>query len=171
MVLETILGLLTLFIVMIVQVIIPPVPAEAIVIGAAKLYGVFGTTLVSGMGLYAGSLLVYYFGKGIQNKFDHVFKKERVAIVVEKLKEHETFILWIRILPYNPSDFISYGAGIIHVPEKKFFTISFFTSFVRCFTLAAMGVWIRDWTTFFWVLGALSVSAVVAYIIVYRRSN
>ena len=169
--LEHISALLVLFISMIVQVVIPPIPAEIIVIAAGKLYGVFLTTLVAGSGLYIGSLLVYFFGKWIRRRFTHLFKKERVSKVVEKLKEHETLILWIRILPYNPSDLISYAAGILHIPKKKFVLISFFTSYIRCFFLALLGTSLTDVTTTLQVLGLLAISAAVAYVLIYRKKG
>jgi len=165
---EQIFGLIILFISMIVQVIIPPIPAELIVISAGKLYGVFLTTLIAGTGLYVGSILVYFLGKYIHKTFESFFNKEKVKIITDKIKQYESAILWLRILPYNPSDIISYAAGIIHVEKKKFFIISFFTSYIRCLVLASLGVYITGIQTLFVVIIVLFASAILAHSIVVK---
>jgi len=169
MVLEQIIGLSILFLLMLVQVIIPPIPAEIIVIGAANLYGVLITTLVAGSGLFVGSIIVYYFGKYIQKKFEFFFNKKKVKIITQKLKEYDTSILWIRILPYNPSDVISYAAGIIHVDERKFFTITFITSYVRCFILSLLGLYINNLKSIFYIIVLLVFSAILAQIMLFDK--
>jgi len=169
MVLEQIIGLSILFLLMVVQVIIPPIPAEIIVIGAAKLYGVLSTTIVAGSGLFIGSIIVYYFGKFIQKKFEFFFNKNKVKIITQKLKEYDTWILWLRILPYNPSDIISYAAGIIHVEERKFFTITFITSFLRCLILSLLGSYITNLQSIFYIIGLLVFSAILAQVVLFNK--
>ena len=122
-----IIALFLLFISMIIQVIIPPIPAELIVISAGRIYGVSLTTYVAGSGLYLGSILVFIIGKYIHKRYYKFFKKEKIKLTINKIKKYESFILWLRILPYNPSDIISYAAGIIRVKTRKFLVISFFT--------------------------------------------
>lgn len=156
---------------MIIQVVIPPIPAEVIVIGSGKLYGVLTTTLVAGSGLFIGGVLVYYFGKLIEKKFHTTFEKEKVAKVIQKLKKLETIILLIRILPYNPSDIISYAAGIIKIDIKKYIIITFFVSFARSFLLAYFGSYIEDTKTLFIVFGILILSASIGWFFVFKKTD
>jgi len=164
-----IITLITLFVTMIVQVIIPPIPAELIVIASGKLNGILLTTLFAGAGLFVGSILVYYIGFYIHNRFDKFFKKKKVKKIIDNLRKHETLLLIIRVLPYNPSDIISYVSGIIKVDKKKFFIITFFTSFIRTFLLAVMGSFITNMKTTLIVVSLLIICAIVAYAIAYRK--
>ena len=83
---------------MILQVVIPPIPAEVIVIGSGNLYGVLTTTLVAGSGLFIGGVVVYFFGRLIEKKFHKTFEKEKVARVIKKLQKIETFILLMQLV-------------------------------------------------------------------------
>jgi len=159
--------LAVLFVLMIIQVIIPPIPAELIVVASGNLYGVWTTTFVAGGGLFTGGVLVYFFGRGIEKTFHSAFEKKKVAHVIQRLKEVETFILLVRILPYNPSDIISYAAGIIKINIKKYLLITFFVSFVRCFLLAYFGTQISDMQTLFFVFSILFISALVGWVFVF----
>jgi uncharacterized membrane protein YdjX (TVP38/TMEM64 family) len=156
---------------MIIQVVIPPIPAEVIVIGSGNLYGVWLTTLVAGSGLFIGGVVVYFFGRVIEKKFHTTFEKEKVVKVIQRLREVETFILLIRILPYNPSDIISYAAGIIKIDIKKYLIITFFVSFGRSFLLAYFGSYIEDTKTFFIIFGILFFSAILGWFLVFRKQK
>ena len=159
----------TIFISMIIQVIIPPIPAELIVIGAGKLYGILITTIFAGTGLFVGSLLVYFIGKGIQKKFERFFNKEKVKTITKRLKHHEDWILWIRILPYNPSDIISYAAGIMHFNKQKFILITAITSYTRCFLLAFLGNYLTSVGTIIKVVALLILSSIIASTFLYKK--
>jgi uncharacterized membrane protein YdjX (TVP38/TMEM64 family) len=166
---QELFGLFILFLSMIVQVIVPPVPAELIVISASKLYGVFLTTIAAGTGLYIGSIFVFFAGKYIHKRFDRFFSHKKITVVVEKLKRFHSLLLWIRILPYNPSDLISYAAGMLHIKTRKFVTISLFTSYIRTFLLAYLGIYITNISTFFIALSILILSAIIGYSIAFTR--
>lgn len=154
---------------MVIQVIIPPIPAELVVIGAGKMYGIWTTTVVAGSGLFVGGVVVYFFGRGIERVFHTTFEKKKVATVIQRLREVETFILLVRILPYNPSDIISYAAGIIKIDIKKYILITFFVSFGRCFLLAYFGSYIQDTQTFFIIFAVLFLSAILGWIFVFKK--
>ena len=164
-----ILEMLSLFGVMILQVVIPPIPAELIVIGAGNRYGVVWTSLVSGSGLWAGSLLVYFLGVRIREWFSRFFSRDKVARVMDRLLHHQNLILWIRVLPYNPSDVISYAAGILRISPKKFVLVTCATSYLRCLMLTLLGQRIRSLKEVFIVLGLLVVSAIAANAVVAGR--
>ncbi|MBR9699384.1 VTT domain-containing protein [Candidatus Woesearchaeota archaeon] len=159
-----------LFFSMIIQVILPPLPAEFIVIGAGKLYGVLFTTVVAGTGLWIGSLIVYYIGRNLHDKFDRFFNRQKVAAILKKVRAYKSVLLWIRILPYNPSDIISYTAGIAKIERKHFFGITLVTSYIRCFVLALLGSFIISLKSIFIVGGLLVFSAVGAHFFLQHNS-
>ena len=159
--------LLMLFGVMILQVVIPPLPAELIVVSAGRLYGSFWTTVVAGSGLFVGSVLVYLIGKFIHRKFDRFFDRAKTKKVMTRLRRFETPILWVRILPYNPSDLISYAAGIMQIRFGKFLLISVITSYTRTLLLALLGMHISNIKTLLQVISILLISALIGSAAVY----
>lgn len=167
----TFMALAGLFFSMIIQVIVPPLPAELIVIGAARQFGKLATTLVAGSGLYVGSVAVYFLGRYIHMRLARFFDRSKVQQVVQRIRRYETAILWIRILPYNPSDLISYAAGIVEMDVRKFLLITAVTSYSRTYALAALGMEIRDAKTLFVVGAILLVSALVGGVLLYGRRS
>jgi len=163
------LELLVLLAIMVVQVVVPPIPAELIVIGAGKRYGVAVTTLTAGSGLLLGSVLVYWLGGWIEHRFGRLFERERLQRVMERLRKIEVPLLLVRALPYNPSDLISYAAGIMGLKKKRFFLLTCFTSYFRCFVLAHFGAAICGLDSLLAVASILLVSALVAGALVYGR--
>ncbi|MBN1669562.1 MAG: VTT domain-containing protein [Kiritimatiellae bacterium] len=169
---ETLLGLTGLFLLMVVQVIIPPIPAEAIVMWATHHYGLYPTTVAAGLGLLVGSVLAYTFGRYLKHRFARFFNKRKVRIVLEHIHRHQVLILWLRILPYNPSDTISYAAGIASVPAGMFLAITSVTSLVRCLMLAMLGQGITKVSTVMHVGSILLLSALVVHVILFApRKN
>ena len=166
---ESLNGLIGLFLLMVLQVIVPPISAELIVISSGKNYGVTLSTLVAGSGIYLGSFLVYLAGNYIHQKFARFFNRKKILRILQGFNSHHQWILWVRILPYNPSDIISYAAGIAKINRTTFLTIGLFTSYIRCFLLAWMGKQIEDWKSAFLALSFLVVSAVVAHAPLYRK--
>lgn len=156
-----------LFLTMVTQVIIPPLPAELIVIGASRLHGVLLTTLVAGSGLFAGSVAVYYIGRYIHLKLARFFDRQKTRETVDRVKKFENVLLWVRILPYNPSDIISYAAGIVEVRPAKFLLITACTSYTRTFLLAHLGVYITNLKTLLLTCSILIISAVLGAMIAY----
>lgn len=167
--LDTIIGPVILFFSMIFQVIFPPLPAELIVISAGKLYGVAATTLAASAGLYVGSFVAYLLGSYAHRRFDRFFEQGKIQKIITALKRYESAILWVRILPYNPSDVISYAAGILHFDQRRFLSIGLVTSLVRCFLLAWLGSFITSLKTLAVVLMVLLGSLAAAHFLLFRK--
>jgi len=164
-------GCFGLFVVMIVQVIIPPIPAEGIVIVAVKSYGIPKTSACTAAGLWVGSVLVYYIGRYLKAKLARFFDREKVRRIIAHIRHHENFMLWLRILPYNPSDSISYAAGIVSVPVAKFVWISLVTSICRCVMLALLGFSITSWDKLLQAGSVLILSALGVHVILFARKK
>ncbi len=162
-------SLWALFFAMIVQVIAPPIPAEALTIAAGHRFGPWNTAFSAGSGLFLGSLAVYWIGGKINQKFTRFFSQDKVRKIISGFEKYDSWILWVRVLPYNPSDIISYAAGVAKINFKKFATISFFTSFIRCLLLARMGSEISNWKTLLTTFAILMVSAIFSFAFLYKN--
>lgn len=156
---------------MVIQVIVPPLPAELIVVSAGRLYGTASTTAFGGSGLFAGSVAVYYLGRYIHLKLARFFDRARTKQIIGRVRSFENVLLWVRILPYNPSDIISYAAGIVEISPAKFVIITACTSYVRVFVLATLGAYISDLKTLFQVAALLLVSALIGAAVAYGGRN
>lgn len=168
---ENVFGYPLLVLVMILQVILPPIPAEIIIIGAANIYGVLLTGFLAGTGLFLGSVIVYYFGMHIREEFNRFFSKRKLQQTLGKLHKHESLILWIRILPYNPSDIISYAAGIMEIEKRKYYAITAVACYARCFILAWLGSVLKSISSILAAVGILAVSAILACGFLYGRKE
>lgn len=164
------LGPAFLFAAMVVQVIIPPLPAEAIVIAAGQAQGIWITALITGSGLWAGSVIVYYAGRFLRRRFDRFFSGKLLSRVIGRLHAHERALLWLRIMPYNPSDIISYAAGIIGTDWRRYFLVTAATSFGRAALLAWLGHRITGWGGVLAAAGVLLMSGLAAHWVLKRRT-
>jgi len=167
---EDLIGLVGLFLLMAIQVVIPPIPAEVIVIWAGHQYGVAASTLVAGSGLFLGSMLVYRIGIFVHERYSRFFSKDKVARMLQVFQRHGAWVLWVRLLPYNPSDIISYAAGIARLNPKTFLLLTAVTSFLRCFLLSYLGGSIQNWKGIFYAITLLIVSAVIAMVLLFSRA-
>jgi len=164
-----ILPMLALFFSMLVQVVVPPLPAEVIVIAAARQYGMLPAALAGGAGLYAGSVVVFYIGWYLKERFARFFSRRKLVVVQARLKRFENVLLFIRVLPYNPSDIIAYAAGILRVKQRKFLLVALLTSFARTAMLAWMGANIENWRHAAGWASVLLASATLSYLFVFWR--
>ncbi len=162
-------SLWALFFAMVVQVIVPPIPAEALTMGAGHSFGPWKTAFAAGSGLFLGSLSVYWIGGKINQRFANFFNRDKVRKILASFERYDSWILWVRILPYNPSDIISYAAGVAKIDLKKFATISFFTSFIRCAILARMGSEISNWKNLLTILALLIASGIFSFAFLYKN--
>lgn len=156
---------LYLFIIMIIQVIIPPIPAELIILEAASRYGLLITTLVAGSGLYIGSILVFFLSSHVRK----YFKLDKVKIIEEKFQKYGFWVLLIRVLPYNPSDIISYAAGVLRYDKKKYVIITFFTSYIRVFLLSLLGFKISSLSELIIIFLLLFLTGLIISYFLYKK--
>ena len=168
---EQLLAAIGLIAIMIVQAVVPPIPAEVFVIGAVRQFGVWPTALTTGLGLFIGSVVSFRLGWHLKERFARFFSRSKLESVQERLRQHETLLLVIRVLPYNPADLIAYAAGVIKVRPRKFVQVALVTSFVRTAALAWMGAHLGDWKRILQVVSLLGLSAALSYVVVYWRGQ
>jgi uncharacterized membrane protein YdjX (TVP38/TMEM64 family)/GNAT superfamily N-acetyltransferase len=152
---------LLVFLSMILQALIPPIPAEILVIASALSIGVLKTTFFAGSGLLAGSLLCALAGRLCLSYFSKFFSPKQKHKFHGLLQRYGTLLLYVRILPYNPSDIISYVSGFLSVSPVRLVVITAITSYTRCFILAMLGASMSGKNTFFLIVALFAVCAIL----------
>ena len=156
-------GQLSVFIGVIIEQIIVPIPSPMIVMGAGALLIppelsllhafvqilwviVVPGTIASTLGSYIGYLISYYGGKALVLRFQHFLGVDWNQI--EKLEKHlrgkkEALSLFLtRAIPVFPISLVSIFAGLLRIPIRPFTVFTFLGSIFRCFLLAFFGWWI-----------------------------
>ncbi len=109
------------------QVVVFIIPGEVVQIGGGYVFGFWGATILSSLGILAGSVFNYYVGKLAGRPFvERLVKPE----VLERL-EHATtsgreaagfFLLYV--IPSIPKDALSYVVGMSRISLPLFILIS-----------------------------------------------
>jgi len=156
-------GQISVFIGVMIEQIIVPIPSPLIVMGAGAILIppelpissaflkilwiiVLPGAIASTVGSYIGYLISYYGGKAL------VIRLERILDVdwkeIENLerrfqgKKEALSIFFSRAIPVFPISLVSIFAGLLRVPIKSFTLYTFLGSIFRCFFLGFVGWWI-----------------------------
>lgn len=156
-------GQLSVFIGVMIEQIIVPIPSPMIVMGAGAILILPGLSIpdaflqilwvivlpgsvASTLGSYIGYMISYYGGKAL------VVRLQRFLDVdwnqIERLekrfqgKKEALSIFLSRAIPVFPISLISIFAGLLRVPIRPFTAYTFLGSIVRCFLLGFFGWWI-----------------------------
>jgi len=156
-------GQLSVFIGVMIEQIIVPIPSPLIIMGAGAILispefsipkafiqilwiiVVPGTT-ASTLGSYIGYLISYYGGKALVVRFERFLGVDWNQI--EKLEKRfqgkkEALSLFLsRAIPVFPISLVSIFAGLLRIPIRPFTLYTFLGSIFRCFFLAFFGWWI-----------------------------
>jgi membrane protein DedA with SNARE-associated domain len=156
-------GQLSVFIGVMIEQIIVPIPSPMIIMGAGAILILPGLSIpdaflqilwvivlpgsiASTLGSYIGYMISYYGGKAL------VVRLQRFLDVdwnqIERLekrfqgKKEALSIFLSRAIPVFPISLISIFAGLLRVPIRPFTTYTFLGSIFRCFFLGFFGWWI-----------------------------
>jgi membrane protein DedA with SNARE-associated domain len=156
-------GQLSVFIGVMIEQVIVPIPSPMIIMGAGAILILPGLSIpdaflqilwvivlpgsiASTLGSYIGYMISYYGGKAL------VVRLQRFLDVdwnqIEKLekrfqgKKEALSIFLSRAIPVFPISLISIFAGLLRVPIRPFTTYTFLGSIFRCFFLGFFGWWI-----------------------------
>jgi membrane protein DedA with SNARE-associated domain len=156
-------GQLSVFIGVMIEQIIVPIPSPIIIMGAGALLIppglsvlkaflqilwiiVLPGTIASTLGSYIGYLISFYGGKAL------VVRLQRFLDVdwneIENLEKRfqgkkEALSLFLsRAIPVFPISLVSIFAGLLRIPIKPFTLYTFLGSIFRCFFLGFVGWWI-----------------------------
>jgi len=156
-------GQLSVFIGVIIEQIIVPIPSPLIVMGAGAILispglsipnaflqilwiVVLPGTIASTLGSYIGYLISYYGGKALVVRYQRFLGVDWKEIEnLEKRfqgKKEALSIFFSRAIPVFPISLVSIFAGLLRIPVRPFTLYTFLGSIFRCFFLGFVGWWI-----------------------------
>jgi len=156
-------GQLSVFVGVMIEQIIVPIPSPLIIMGAGAILIshdlaipkaflqilwiiVLPGTIASTLGSYIGYLISYYGGKALVIRFQRFLGADWNQIEnLEKRfrgKKEALSIFFTRAIPVFPISLVSIFAGLLRVPIRPFTFYTFLGSIFRCFFLAFFGWWI-----------------------------
>ena len=156
-------GQLSVFIGVMIEQIIVPIPSPLIIMGAGALLIPSGLSipnaflqilwiivlpgsLASTLGSYIGYVISYYGGKALVVRFQRFLDVDWNEI--ENLErrfqgKREAWSLFLsRAIPVFPISLVSIFAGLLRIPLRPFTLYTFLGSIFRCFFLGFVGWWI-----------------------------
>jgi membrane protein DedA with SNARE-associated domain len=156
-------GQLSVFIGVIIEQIIVPIPSPLIIMGAGAILIPHGISipnaflqilwiivlpgsLASTLGSYIGYMISFYGGKALVLRFQRFLEVdwdqiERLEKRFQGRKEAWSIFL-SRAIPVFPISLVSIFAGLLRIPIKPFTIYTFLGSIFRCFFLGFFGWWI-----------------------------
>ena len=156
-------GQLSVFVGVMIEQIIVPIPSPLIIMGAGAILIspglsipnaflqilwiiVLPGSIASTLGSYIGYMISYYGGKALVLRFQRFLDVDWEEIEnLEKRfqgKKEAIAIFFSRAIPVFPISLVSIFAGLLRVPLKPFTVYTFLGSIFRCFFLAFVGWWI-----------------------------
>ena len=156
-------GQFSVFIGVMIEQIIVPIPSPLIIMGAGAILvppglsipGAFPLilwtivlpgTIASTLGSYIGYTISYYGGKALVDRFQRflgVDWKEVENLEKRFRGKKEAWSLFLfRAIPVFPISLVSIFAGLLHIPIRPFTVYTFLGSIFRCFFLGFVGWWI-----------------------------
>jgi membrane protein DedA with SNARE-associated domain len=156
-------GQLSVFIGVMIEQIIVPIPSPLIVMGAGAILILPGLSIpnaflqilwiivlpgsiASTLGSYIGYMISFYGGKALVIRFQRFLDVDWGQI--EKLekrfqgKKEALSIFFSRAIPVFPISLVSIFAGLLRIPIRPFTLYTFLGSIFRCFFLGFFGWWI-----------------------------
>ncbi len=156
-------GQLSVFIGVMIEQIIVPIPSPMIIMGAGAILILPGLSIpdaffqilwvivlpgsiASTLGSYIGYVISYYGGKALVVRFQRFLgvdwkQIERLEKRFQGKKEALSIFL-SRAIPVFPISLVSIFAGLLRVPIRPFTIYTFLGSIFRCFFLGFFGWWI-----------------------------
>ena len=156
-------GQLSVFIGVMIEQIIVPIPSPLIIMGAGAILILPGLSIpnaflqilwiivlpgsiASTLGSYIGYMISFYGGKTLVLRFQRFLdvdwdQIERLEKRFQGKKEALSIFL-SRAIPVFPISLVSIFAGLLRVPIKPFTLYTFLGSIFRCFFLGFFGWWI-----------------------------
>ena len=152
------------FIGVIIESLIIPIPSPLIIMGAGALLipvgqpypVIFGQiiykiiipgSIASTLGAYFPFAIAYWGGRPIVNRFERFlgFSWNDILWMEKKLEGRvNTMIFFLRALPIVPLSLISAAAGAIRIPFMNFAVWTFLGAIPRCLMLGYLGYLTRD---------------------------
>ncbi|MEM2109899.1 MAG: undecaprenyl-diphosphate phosphatase [Candidatus Odinarchaeota archaeon] len=149
-----IIGPAGLFLVMIVQAVLAPIPSEGILILAGGAFtisygfptGILIAVLSSGFGGISGAILSYFISKvGGRPIVKKLLSEKTLASADNWFKKYGGWAVLVgRLIPFIPFDAISYGAGLTKMKTSSFILATVIGIFPRSFLYTYIGYLIEN---------------------------
>jgi len=135
-------GSLGLFVVMVIQTIIAPLPSEMVIMLAGAI-GISFPIVVAygGLGLIVGAIIAFFIAKvGREVVVEKLVSKKWMKRVDKWVEEKGTLAILIsRLIPLVPFDLVSYVAGLTKIEFKNYLLATILGAFPRVAVLALAG--------------------------------
>ncbi|MCD6402700.1 MAG: VTT domain-containing protein [Candidatus Aenigmarchaeota archaeon] len=141
-----------LFIVMVVQTIIAPIPSEALIVFAGSLgLGIMNIIVFAGSGMVLGSVIAFWIARwGREAIVERLIGKRWLKPVDKWVNKHGTFaILAARLVPVIPFDLVSYVSGLTSLKFSRYLIATILGAYPRTALLALLGIGTNKTLTFF----------------------
>ena len=156
-------GQLSVFVGVMIEQIIVPIPSPLIVIGAGAILIspglsvsnaflqifwiiVLPGSIASTLGSHIGYMISYYGGNALVLRFQRFLDVdwEEIGNLQKRFRGNKEAlsIFFSRAIPVFPISLVSVLAGLVRIPLKPFTFYTFLGSIFRCFFLASVGWWI-----------------------------
>jgi membrane protein DedA with SNARE-associated domain len=156
-------GQLSVFVGVMIEQIIVPIPSPLILMGAGALLIspvlsvpnaflqilwiiVLPGAIASTLGSHIGYMISYYGGKALIDRFQRFLGVdwEQIGILEKRFhgRKEAVAIFFSRAIPVFPVSLVSIVAGLLRIPLKLFTVYTFLGSIFRCLFLALVGWWI-----------------------------
>ena len=156
-------GQLSVFIGVMIEQIIVPIPSPLIIMGAGAILIlpdlsipnaffqilwiiVLPGAIASTLGSYIGYMISYYGGKALVVRFQRFLDVdwEEIGHLEKRFqgKKEAISIFLSRAIPVFPISLVSIFAGLLRIPIKPFTLYTFLGSIFRCLFLGFVGWWI-----------------------------
>lgn len=109
------------------QVVIALVPGEPLEIVAGYAFGVIEGTLLALLGIFLGSVTVFFLVQKFGIKLVEVFftyEKIKSAKFLQNRKKVAALVFWMFFLPGTPKDLLTYFVGLTDIKYKHFLLIA-----------------------------------------------
>ncbi|MBI3297104.1 MAG: VTT domain-containing protein [Elusimicrobia bacterium] len=157
-------GAAAVFIGVIIESVIVPIPSPLIIMGAgailiepglglgAALPGILGKIVLPGavastLGAFIGYGIAYWGGKPVIDRFSSFlgFTWDEILGMEKRLEGRVgPMLFFLRALPIVPLSLISAAAGVLRIPAAPFTIWTFLGSVPRCLVLGVLGYMTRD---------------------------
>ena len=136
-------GNVGLFLVMIIQTIIAPIPSEALIVFAGSLGLRLATIVIfAGTGMVVGSVVAFWIARvGREVIVEKLVGKRWLKPVDRWVQKHGSFaILFARLVPVIPFDLVSYVSGLTSLSFGKYLIATIIGAYPRTLFLALVGM-------------------------------
>lgn len=142
-----IFGGLIFILLVVLQVVIALIPAEALEIGGGYIFGTIPGALICLTGIIIGSLLVILLTKKFGRKFVNLFysdEKINSIKIFNDEKKLEKIVFLIFLIPGTPKDLLTYLIGLTKLRISSYVLLTSLARFPSIIISTAMGDAIRN---------------------------